>query len=151
MSIDICRDYVTSAFRFYARNGKSTEKFKKKIYIEAIKSGMIRTGAKGSGISSPTEAVIVAAERAVNDKLAEINDMEAVEKTLAELFVLRKYETLQAVDIVYFKGCVEKNEDIKRKVHIAELNIPASESSIYRWLKLARKIFANERGLRVEE
>jgi hypothetical protein len=150
LSLDYLRDYTTAAFKFYARNGKSTEKYKKKIYLDAIENGMIKSGLRSSGISSPTEAMIIAAEREVNNKLAEIQDMESVERTLAELFVLKRYDILQAVDIVYFKDCVEKNEDIKAKVHQAEIFIPASERSIYRWLKIARNTFATERGLRIE-
>lgn len=55
------------------------------------------------------------------------------------------------MEIVYFadpKKELEK-KDISDRVHKAELGIPTSERSIYSWLKMARGIFARERGLRV--
>ncbi|MCB2359433.1 hypothetical protein [Clostridium estertheticum] len=145
---DYLRDYTTAAFRFYAQNDKSAEKYKKKVYIQALEDGMIREGNK-SGISKPTETAIIAAEGAVSLKIAEINDMEAVEKVIAELDVKRRRDIIQAIEYVYFSNPQKDIEDIKAKVHIAEIYIPASERSIYRWLRQARDLFAVERGLRV--
>jgi hypothetical protein len=57
-----------------------------------------------------------------------------------------------AVEIVYFTDArrpLEKGE-IEARVHQAELEIPASRSCVYRWLRTARRVFAEERGLRVE-
>ncbi len=147
---DYLRDYATAAFKFYAQNGKSTEKYKKQIYIKALEEGLIREGSK-SGVSKPTEAAVIAAERAVNLKIAEIRDMEAVEKVIAELDVKRKRDIIQAIEFVYFSSPEKDIEDIKAKVHHAEIFIPASERSIYRWLRQSRNLFAVERGLRVEE
>lgn len=145
---DYLRDYATAAFRFYAKNGKSAEKYKKKIYDDALEDGSIREGKK-SGSSSPTEAAIMRAERAVNEKIAEIKDMEAVELTLAELGANRKHYIIEAIEHVYFSAIDSDIDDIKAKVHTAEMSIPASERSVYYWLRQARKLFAIERGLRV--
>lgn len=145
---DYLRDYVTAAFRFYAKNDKSAEKYKKKIYIQALEEGMIRESVK-SGISKPTESAVIAAERAVSLKIAEIRDMEAVEKVIAELDVKRRRDIIKAIEFVYFSSPEEDAEDIKAKVHRAEIFIPASERSIYRWLRQARDLFAIERGLRI--
>ncbi|MCB2297781.1 hypothetical protein [Clostridium tagluense] len=146
---DYLRDYVTAAFRFYAKNDKSAEKYKKKIYIQALEEGMIREGGK-SGVSKPTESAVIAAERAVSLKIAEIRDMEAVEKVIAELDVKRRRDIIKAIEYVYFSNPEKDIEDIKAKVHHAEIFIPASERSIYRWLRQSRDLFAVERGLRVE-
>lgn len=144
------RDYATEAFRFYARNGKSADKYKQKIYDEALEEYKKRLQSK-SGISNPTEAAIMRAEAAVNEKLAEIKDMEAVELTLRELEVSRERNMKKAVEIVYFTDAHKELEkgDINKRVHIAELSIPASERAIYKWLGKARKIFAGNRGLRI--
>ena len=80
---DYLRDYCTEAFRFYACNGMNADKYKQKIYDEALEE--YTKHEKGSGISCPTEAAIIRAENAVDEKLAEIKDMEAVEMTIAEL------------------------------------------------------------------
>ena len=145
---DYLRDYVTAAFRFYAQNGMSAEKYKKKIYIQALEEGLISEGNK-SGVSKPTESAVIAAERAVSLKIAEIRDMEAVEKVIAELDVKLRGDIIQAIEYVYFKDCNQELENIKAKVHTAEIFIPASERSIYRWLRHARELFAVERGLRI--
>ncbi|WP_443660135.1 hypothetical protein [Clostridium algidicarnis] len=143
---DHLRDYATAAFRFYAKNGKSAENYKMKIYEEALEN--ISRSEGGSGISKPTESAIMAAERAVNGKIAEIKDMEAVELTLAELRAKNRVDIVKAVEYVYFTEPEGEVDDIKTKVHTAELFIPASQRSIYYWLRQARQIFSIERGLR---
>jgi hypothetical protein len=144
---DYLRDYATAAFRFYALNGKSAEEYKKKIYANALENITRREGKVG--ISNPTEAAIMAAERAVNEKIAEVRDMEAVELTLADLKVRHRHDIIQAIDYVYFKNAQDQLEDIKVNVLTAQINIPASERSIYYWLRQARQLFAIERGLRL--
>lgn len=144
---DYLRDYATAAFRFYALNGKSAEEYKKKIYDNALDN--IRKSEGCVGVSKPTEAAVIAAERAVDDKIAEVRDMEAVELTLAELGVKRRHDIIQAIECVYFKNPEDQLEDIKTKVLSAQMFIPASERSIYYWLRQARQLFAMERGLRM--
>lgn len=147
---DYLRDYCTEAFRFYARNGKSTEKYKKKIYQEALEEQ--KKLERSSGLGDPTGTAILRAEAAVDEKIAEIRDMEAVELTLAELEGRHRHEVVRAVEFVYFKEPKKDLEpgDIGNRVHVAEINIPASERSIYRYLKKARMLFAEHRGLRTE-
>ena len=87
---DYLRDYATAAFRFYAMNGKSAEKYKQDIFDNALEN--IKKSEGGAGISSPTESAVIAADRAVDEKIAEVRDMEAVELTLAELVVKRSEE-----------------------------------------------------------
>ena len=134
------RDYATSAFKFYAKEG-GAEKYKKKIYDESL---LTQNGGKGSGISNPTEAMITRAEKAVEEKIAIWKDLEAVEDTLTELRLDLNFEAIKAIEQVYFA-----DGDIQGKVHKASLEIPASEGMIYYWLRKAREIFAENRGLRV--
>ncbi|ABQ23673.1 hypothetical protein [Clostridium kluyveri] len=144
------RDYATAAFRFYAEQDMSADEYKKKIYDEALEDYKKRQ--KSEGISFPIEAAIIRAERAVNEKLAEIKDMEAVELTVAELRVKPQGKAIvQAIETVYFKDADKELEkgDIHRRVHTAEIYIPASQKTVYRWLRDARKLFAEKRGLRI--
>lgn len=143
------RDYATEAFRFYAKINMSADKYKQKIYDEALFNYTKKM--KSSGISFPTESAIIAAENEVNQKLAEIKDIEAVEMTLAELRASRKTYIIKAIEIVYFKEADKELEkgDIYDRVHAAELDIPASERSIYYYLGQARELFAERRGLRI--
>lgn len=146
---DYTRDYATAAFRFYALNNMTAEQYKQKIYNAALEDYAQKQ--KGSGIGCPTEAAIMRAEQAIDEKLAEISDIEAVQKTIDELRVKYEYDIINAINIVYFKDPKEelKRGDIQLRVHHAEINIPASERQIYRWLGKARKLFSLNRGLRI--
>lgn len=146
------RDYATSAFRFYAAMGKiSAETIKRKIkdiiYTEA-KREYFKFGAKG-GHSDCVAYALERAEREIDGFASEINDIIAVENTLKRCDA----ETRKAIEIVYFTDAVEplKKNDISDRVHKAELTIPMSERQVYYSLKKARLIFAEERGLRIED
>lgn len=149
---DYLRDYATAAFRFYAKNGMSAEKFKRKIYIEALENIKKKESKAKNGISKPTEGALIAAEMSVNERISEVLDMEAVDKVLAELEARKKSYIIKAIEIVYFKDPDIELElgDIKNRVIKASHEIPASERSIYSWLKQARELFAYQRGLRIK-
>lgn len=148
---DYLRDYATAAFRFYAKNGMSAESYKQKIRDEAIEEIKKREVKVKNGISNPTEEAILAAEKAVDEKIAEIKDMEAVEMVLAELKGTRRPYIVQAIEIVYFKEPDKNIElgDIQDRINEASIIIPAGERSIYYWLKQARELFSYQRGLRI--
>lgn len=148
---DYLRDYATAAFRFYAENGMSAEKYKEQIYSQALEEIRKKETTVKDGISKPTEAALMAAEKAVDEKIAEIKDMEAVEKVLAEFKGTRRPYIVQAIEIVYFKDFNNDLNigDIQNRVKVAAIELPASERSIYYWLKQARELFAYQRGLRV--
>lgn len=121
------RDYATEAYRFYAQTGNSEK------YIQSMVSD-----------SMPVE-------KAIEIHYAELADLKAVEKVFAmlDMSVNGKY-IRQAVEIVYMKDWNKPiaKRDISNRVRYAEIHIPASEPQIYRWLRWARKTFAEERGLR---
>jgi len=144
MRKDHLRDYATAAFRFYARTG-GEEKYIKHLQDAA------RYGAKGSGVSNPTEGALIKKENIIRQHAAEFEDIKAVEKTLAVMQLSNGIAACKAVEMVYFKDCWKELEkgDIENRVHYAELHIPASRRQIYYWLSKARKLFAYERGLRI--
>lgn len=150
---DHIRDYATAAFRYYAELGCPTyDMLKKQIYEEALrqsKKELVHT----KGISKPTERAIMNAERAVENHEAELRDILAVQEIIERLNFERKYTVVRAVQIVYFADADKPLEkgDIVARVHQAELEIPASEPTVYRSLATARKMFAEERGLRFEK
>lgn len=137
---DHIRDYATEAFRFYARWGN------RETYIKHLLSDLQKQ--KGCGIGSPTESALIHKEMIMREHMAEIADLDAVETVLkiCDGYVRR------TVEMVYFFKPYEELErgDIKKQVHYAEIYIPASERQVYYWLKKARGIFAEERGLRVK-
>lgn len=152
MKKDHIRDYATEAFRYYAACGCPTsEQVKEQIYtqISERSSRDYTEVAAVMSTSSATEYGAMAAEDAFERHKAEILDILAVEKALAEL----RYDpaVIRAIEMVYFPNPDKelRKGDISDRVHVAELMIPASERTIYYWLKKARKIFARHRGLRI--
>ena len=79
----------------------------------------------------------------------ELADLEAVETTLK----ICGPDVRRAVETVYFYKPYAELEwgQIKERVHYAEIHMPASERQVYRWLRVARIIFAEERGLRIKD
>lgn len=147
MKKDHIRDYATEAFKYYAKIGQPTyEELKEKYYQEALGDYGRINGIKCSGISKPTEAALMYAENVLHQKEAELLDILAVERTIIQLNRFEK----QAVEIVYFEEPKKELEkrDISNRVQKAIIQIPASERSVYYYLKKARSIFAFERGLR---
>ena len=144
---DHTRDYATAAFAFYKQHNRSVKQFKNYIYKEALEN--YQKGDGTYGVSKPTEAAIVAAERELEYYTAQIADMEAVEKTINILEMTNGgSHIIKALEIVYLPGNFEKGE-IERRIHKAEIEIPAGTRTIYGWLKKARAYFAEERGLRI--
>lgn len=140
------RDYATEAFRLLAREG-SAALYRQKVYNTAL----ARRGEAGSGIGSPTEAAVIRAEQAVYEAEATIRDLEAAEAAVNVLECKYGVAAVKALKRVYM---AEADRDIKRgeiseRVNKAIMNIPASEESIYRWLRFARTSFAKNRGLRI--
>ena len=141
MARDHTRDYATAAFRFHARWGGKAN------YIDNLLADLQRK--RGVGACSPTEAELVKKEQLLAERFAEIADLEAVEKVL---FVCERFypDVYKAVDAVYLWKPHEDLEwgDLVKRVHFASLEIPASERQVYRLLRKARVLFAEERGLR---
>lgn len=148
---DHIRDYATSAFRLYALHEKPTyDQLRQRLYDEALRKSK-REIIHLKGVSNPTQTAIQQAEVAVEKKKAELLDVLAVGQVISSLGTGGRSDIIQALELVYFYQPERelKRGDISDRVHVAELCIPASESSIYRWLKQARQLFAIERGLRI--
>lgn len=148
MKKDNIRDYATEAFRFYASCGKLTadeimQKIREDIYTES--AGEFLVSVSGN-YSDAVAHAMMKAEDAIKEMEFEIRDILAVEKTLKRLTAYER----KAVEIVYFTDPEKElgKGEISDRVHQAEFAIPASERSIYGWLARARRVFAEERGLR---
>ena len=150
MKKDNIRDYATAAFRFYAAVG-SSEKYKEKLWKEALERKEEKVG-PGSGISNPTEAQIVHAEKIVDEHIAEIKDLEAVEKTLemCDTGTTPGRMMKELIKGVYFVNANNplKKGDIHNRVIATSMELEIRENSAYKILKSARKLFALNRGLR---
>jgi hypothetical protein len=143
---DHLRDYATEAFRFYARMGCPThDELRQQLYDAALAANK-REITRSGNISKPTEYAVINAERSVEERKGELLDILAVERVM----LIADRSTRQAIKIVYFADADKplQKGDISMRIHKAELQIPASERQIYYWLSKARKMVAEERGLR---
>ena len=153
---DHIKGYATAAFRFYKSVG-GLKAYKQKVWDEAMANSSRQNWQfeeyNSTEISKPTEAQIMRAERALKDARADIYDLEAVEQTLYIISTLSNGRAIgKAVEIVYFTDLdtpLNKRGFIRGKVISASLDIPAGESTVYKYLKKARLVFAMERGLRL--
>lgn len=139
---DHTRDYCFAAFRFWARWGGKENFVNQKLADLRLQ--------KGTGICSSTESIAVKRDQIMRELQAEIDDLEAVEKVVNAC--RQNYpEIWQALNTVYFYKPYEDFDwgEIVQQVHFASLQIPASERQVYRWLRQARMLFAEERGLRL--
>ncbi|MGI5884700.1 MAG: hypothetical protein ACOX83_07045 [Candidatus Spyradocola sp.] len=141
-------DYATEAFRLHARLG-SAAAYRQRIVSEALARRAEGGGSAGPG--SPTEAAVVRAEAALSEVEGTIRDLEAVERAMERIERLRGGTCiLRAVREVYEAEADRElaRGEIARRVDRLSVELPAGSATIYRWLGLARKIFAEERGLR---
>ena len=141
MKKDITRDYTIDAFRLYAALGQPT-------YNQAVKD--IRNRAIQSCKSTDPQDIITYANEQVNKNSAMLADISAVYDTLKLLRRDNKEYIIRAIEGVYFvtpRNVLRKN-DITSRVRNVALEIPASETSVYKWLREARQLFSAVRGLR---
>lgn len=146
MKKDHIRDYATEAFRYYASLGRPTYEELKKFYYKKAMDEYVKGHERGSLVSKPTENQIIYAENRLQEKMAELQDILAVERTLKQL---HDFET-EAIETVYFVNPskpIKKNE-ISERVLSCSNDLYCDVRSIYRYLSKARMIFAYERGLR---
>ena len=127
---DNIRDYAVEAFRKYALLGKPT--------IDELKGRIMR--------SATSEAQALCS---VNRCIPLIADIGAVNDTLAKLEEDNKQHIIKAIEAVYFvcpKSPTKKKEIYDRAVSFG-VTYGASERTVFYWLKEARSMFSDFRGL----
>ena len=146
MQKDFTIDYTTAAFRYYASLGKPSYRSLKAKYTAEALEAYSREHEKGTGIGKPTEAAAIYAEKEVEKKIAELNDILAVEKIYNSV----TEGVREIIEIVYFTDANKplRRGDISNRVCKASVNTYTSIKGIYRILKSVRIAFAEERGLR---
>lgn len=142
MKKDNIRDYATNAFCLYAKNGQAGyEQVREWIYKTALNDAW----------NKPPEKAVAFAESEVERNMPKLLDIRAVEDTIRIFKMGNEYDIVKAVEAVYFTSPhkIGRNDIHSRVVKLAA-ELPASEASIYRWLKKARLLFASLRGLNVD-
>ena len=153
MKKDHLRDYATHAFRTYAADGCPTYEQLRQNLIDDIAAQSADPIAVKGGISKPTEAAVIAAERAIEARAGELGDLIAVIQTIDQIGRRRDgKQMLRCLEMVYFVDPTKELEpgDISSRVVKASMEIPMSERTVFRRLREVRKIFAIERGLNID-
>lgn len=136
------RDYATEAFRYYASLGcPRFEEFREKIYLDAAKRA----------VGKDPEAAAMEADEAIKKSMPQLLDIFAVEKTIENLERSDKGYIIAAIEDVYF---VQPNKPLKHgeltdRVRRSSFTSYTGERTVYGWLREARQMFAEIRGLRV--
>lgn len=145
MKKDHLRDYITEAFRLYARlECRSYEQVKQLIYDNKLDISLIGR--------DPTSQMILG-ENAIKHSEPMLLDILAVERTLELLEIGEKQHIARAVRDVYFVQPFKPlhKGDITDRVRWVSASEPVSEKQVYQWLKYARLLCAAVRGLRLDE
>ena len=136
MKKDSVTDYAIAAFALYARYGQRGEaELKEYIYHRELLC------------HDRPDLAVRRAEAAVSENTALFADIAAVEKTLSLLSRCGDPDRLKAVRAVYISDKGSTRKDIALRIRSVSRNIPATERTIYRWLKEARTVFVEFRGL----
>lgn len=137
-------DYVTSAFRFWARRGCPTyEEAKDRIYDKALR--------RAAG-QEPEKAVLYA-EAEVARASAALCDILACDIIFREFRNSGNELICEAVREVYMVQPFMpiKRNDITNRVRAFAYKVPISEAQVYRYLARARQAFVAMRNLRADE
>lgn len=142
MKKDYTRDYITEAYRLYAAMGQPRhDDIKRDIYNNALMDN-----------NTNPSAAVAHAEKAVELATPMLLDLLAVERTISLLERGDKSYIIKAIKAVYFVSPSSplRKGDISNRVHRLSIDMPASERSIYQWLREARLLCASIRGLRID-
>lgn len=155
---ELTRDSATDAYRFYALierltaggAGKVPDRYRAMLTADLLRP---REDARGSGVSKPTEAAVLACERRLDLARAAILDLEAVERVLAWAAVQRDgaelMETMREVWMTDVHTPIGRHTIRDRAMRYASTKGYVSGRTVWRRLKKLRIRWAEERGLRI--
>lgn len=120
MKKDSLKDFATAAFVRYARRGKPSHE-------EFVKRNDPNTEKTTSALA----------------------DIDAINRMFSELERQDKGYISDAVRAIYmcYPYNMPSNEQMYQRVLAHSISVPADVSTIYRWLKYARELYASCRGL----
>ena len=134
------RDYATHAFMEFSALGYPTrETMEEKIRQDINR----RLAMEEPGF------IVVKADAAVLEREALLQDIDAVNRVLLQLRRENRDHIADAIREVYFLGVggKAKKGTLTARVRRFAYEYPANEATVYRWLKKAREMFCEARGL----
>ena len=138
------RDYATHAYQQYAALGYPT----RDSYELKIRQEVLRRNA-----ADPSDEIDKKADKAVADKKPLLADIEAVNIVIDALKVSGKSYVIEAIHDVYFVEPKRKPRrgEIHSRVTRCAADRYASTRSVYDWLRVARLMFCQERGMNTSD
>ncbi len=131
-------DYATAAFALYFKYGcRGEAELREYLYHRELLE------------HDRPEVAVKRAEAVTVEYAALLSDVAAVEKTLDLLKRCGDPARYKAVEMVYLQGGENTRGAVSLRVRHAALTIPAAERTVYRWLREARTVFAQFRGLTI--
>jgi len=133
-------DYASHAFVRFAYLGRPTaEEYAERIRKEALRD---------MAYADPQDALQVA-EKAVERVKGRLDDIAAVNAVLTALEREGKQHVIDAVAAVYFVNPQGKPRHgaLQSRLRRFAIDYPASDRTVYKWLKCARLLFALHRNL----
>lgn len=140
---DYLRDYATEAFARYGKLGEIS----RETYSEKLKQD-IRQQMRHLDPGLITKKVESELER----YSGMLDDIEAARKTLEYFTESNRQYISDAVRAVYMAPPhnVPSHREVVYRVRYHALCVPVTEKQVYKWLQMARVLFAKERGLAFE-
>lgn len=134
------RDYATHAYMRYSTLGYPTR---------ATLEEKIRADVNRRLAFEEPGFIVVKADAAVLEHEGLLRDIDAIGRVFAQLHRENREHIADAIREVYFLGAggKAKRGTITARVRRFAYEYPASERTVYNWLKTARMMFAKERGL----
>ena len=141
---DYTTDYVTSAFCMWARHNCRS-------YDEEVAEITKRARSRAQYADPAKLTAYIDAE--IQNKHAELLDIAACDETFKLLEHSGDEIICKAIHDIYMVTPyrVPYKREISQRVLRFALNAPASERTVYRWLRRARRLFCELRGLRSDE
>lgn len=134
------RDEATHAFVRYASLGKPT----REEYERRIREDCYRRLA-----TMNPQFIVNKANAEVSTREPLLKDIDAVNYVINTLIEQKKEYIIDAMKAVYFADTTGKlsSGTIKYRVRRFAIDYPASERTVYRWLKAARLLYAIAKGI----
>lgn len=142
MKRDCFRDTATLAFvRYGELGGKSAEEYKNELKKDIIEE------TKYTDPANVSQKIETEMER----YRGFFDDMYAVEEVFGYFASTNREYVIDAVRFVYM-NCSRhpSHKETAYRVRAHALNVPVSEKQVYKWLEMARALYAKKRGLAIE-
>ena len=129
---------------------------KKEHYMDYVTHAFVTYFRLGCPTRAALETDIIAkaqhSDAEVSARRPLLEDVEAVNRVIERLKSDGRTEVIDALKVVYVADgrYALRRGAVSARVRRFAVERPAAERTVYKWLKMARKMFCEERGLNIE-